>query len=169
MGTAWPLRMGPISCPETSVTNGDCLTLEDGTNKLSWNVGNKLMGTAWPLKTGPISCLEESVTNYQPTPPSIPEERRTTRTGSQSFCIAIVFILVDWTNNNACKTSRYDYVHDLSPFYVHTHSFSSLFIASTTKGKDIWGRPPCSFTFYKNIRLKKFHVFPRFVTLTDRV
>jgi len=78
--TAWPLKMGPIACSETSVRNY-CLTLEDGTLSLSRNVGKKLLldpwrwgryvvpkrrwdTTVWPLKMGPICCHETSVRNY---------------------------------------------------------------------------------------------------------
>jgi hypothetical protein len=41
--TSCPLKMGPIRCPETSVKDyQDFLTLEDGTDKLSRNVGKGL-------------------------------------------------------------------------------------------------------------------------------
>ena len=43
----WPLNMRPVGCPETSVTNRhyifkdqDHWLYEDGTCRLSWNVGN---------------------------------------------------------------------------------------------------------------------------------
>jgi hypothetical protein len=39
--TSWPLKMGPILCPETSAFL-DFLTLEDGTDTLSRNVGKGL-------------------------------------------------------------------------------------------------------------------------------
>jgi hypothetical protein len=146
----------------------------------------KGQGVFWDcltLEVGPINCRKTSVTNYwvqldpwrwdryvvskslwQTISPRRPASQKNEElSGHNLKVLALPFRLyfLAEKNNVACTTRRYDHVHDLSQFHLHMHSFSSLFIARTTKGKEIWGRPPCYFTFYKNIYLKIFTPFQR--------
>ena len=145
--------MGPVFKGQTGpIFQGSS---RDGTNNCPRTPVINYWGLHDPWQMRRICCLEGSVTKYQPTPPNSPEEPRTILTQPQSFYIAVLLVLVDWTNNITCTARRYEYVHSRSLHHLHTHSFSSLVIASVPKGKEVRGRPPCFFTFYKNICVTK--------------
>ena len=145
--------MGPVFKGQTGpIFQGSS---RDGTNNCPRTPVINYWGLHDPWQMRRICCLEGSVTKYHPTLPNSPEEPRTILTQPQSFYIAVLLVLVDWTNNITCTACRYEYVHSRSLHHLHTHSFSSLVIASVPKGKEVRGRPPCFFTFYKNICVTK--------------
>jgi hypothetical protein len=85
--TSWPLKMGPIRCPETSVKITiqlfflDFLTLEDGTDTVSRNITkgfplNLSYWTSWPLKMEPICGPKTSVKDCHSMLHNTPEQRR---------------------------------------------------------------------------------------------
>jgi hypothetical protein len=68
---------------------------------LSRNVDDKLLGLLDPWK-----MLFRRLCNQIPTPPSSPEEPITILTQRQSFGIAVLLALVDWTSNITCAARR---------------------------------------------------------------
>jgi hypothetical protein len=84
--SAWPLLMASTVYPKMPINYQwnslfACLTLTNGTYRMSQNVDNKLPTkqsflTAWPLLIAPTVCPIMSVTNYQSTLRKITEERR---------------------------------------------------------------------------------------------
>jgi hypothetical protein len=79
-GRSVPMFRDNFSVPSSRVKTFflDFLSLEDGTDKLSRNIGTELplnaAWTSWSLKMGPVGCLETSAQNYHSTLRNIPEE-----------------------------------------------------------------------------------------------